>query len=82
MVRFKSNQLRLGHQNIEKMSAKKDQQLEIIKGMSPAKRLRLAEQLYLSARQVKAAYLKTLHPDWDEEQIQRTVREWLIYANK
>jgi hypothetical protein len=52
----------------------------ILRAMTPAQKLRAAERLYWSARQLKAAALRAQHPDWSEEKIQRTVREIFMYA--
>jgi len=43
--------------------------------MSPAQKLKAAERLYHSARELKAAALRARHPDWTEEAIRRAVRE-------
>src|SRR6266702_6604751 len=37
---------------------------KVVQAMSPAQKLRAAERLYLSARQLKAAALRAEHPDW------------------
>ena len=52
----------------------------IVRAMSPAQKLRAAEQLYVSARQLKAAALRAQHPDWSDETIRRGVREAFLYA--
>ncbi len=41
-------------------------QRDIIRGMSPAKKLALAEQLWHEARRLKEASVRTLHPDWPD----------------
>jgi hypothetical protein len=43
--------------------------------MSPAQKLRAAERLYYSARQLKAAALRAQHPDWTDEAIRKAVRD-------
>ena len=57
-----------------------DEAQRILRAMSPAQKLRAAERLYWSARQLKAAALRAQHPDWSEEEIQRAVREAFLYA--
>ena len=52
----------------------------IMRAMSPSQKLKAAERLYYSARQLKAAALRTQHPDWAEEAIRRAVREAFLYA--
>jgi hypothetical protein len=53
---------------------------KIIRAMTPAQKLKTAEQLYWSARELKAAGLRMQHPDWTEEEIERAVREAFLYA--
>jgi hypothetical protein len=47
----------------------------VLQAMTPAQKLRAAERLYWSARQLKAAALRAEHPDWTEEAIQQAVRQ-------
>ena len=51
------------------------EELRIVRAMTPAEKLAAAEQLYWSARALKAAALRAQHPDWSEEEICRKVRE-------
>lgn len=53
---------------------------KVLRAMSPAQKLRAAERLYWSARQLKAAALRAEHPDWTEEAIQQAVRQIFLYA--
>ncbi|RMG41269.1 MAG: hypothetical protein D6719_08850 [Candidatus Dadabacteria bacterium] len=43
-------------------------------------KLKAAADLYWAARSLKEAYLRSRHPDWPEEKIKKTVKEWLLYA--
>ena len=65
--------------NAPKMEIDKEH-LRILRAMTPEQKLRTAEGLYDSARELKAAVLRADHPEWTEEQVQRAVREWLLYA--
>ena len=56
------------------------QQLTVFRGMTGQRRLRLAEQLYWSARKMKAAGLRTQHPEWPEEQVNAEVRRVFLHA--
>jgi hypothetical protein len=49
-------------------------QEEIIRKMTPARRLEVARGLYKTALKLKAAGLRHLNPDWPEEQILAKVR--------
>jgi len=53
---------------------------KIVQAMSPAEKLRAAERLYYSARQLKAAALRAEHPDWTDETIRQAVRKIFLYA--
>jgi len=52
----------------------------IVKALSPGQKLKAAERLYHSARQLKAAALRARHPDWPEEEIRRAVREVFLHS--
>jgi hypothetical protein len=53
---------------------------QVVRAMSPAQKLRAAERLYYSARQLKAAALRAEHPDWTDEAIRQAVRHIFLYA--
>ena len=55
-------------------------QRDIIRGMSPAKKLALAEQMWHEARRLKEASVRTLHPDWPESKVLQAVREAFLRA--
>ena len=56
------------------------EQKRIYQSMTPEQKLRIALDLYHSAKELKAAGLRAQHPDWAEEQIQEMVREIFLYA--
>ena len=56
------------------------EQVARYRAMTPAERWRQAEQLYWSARRLREAYERTLHPDWDEQQIADHVRKIFLRA--
>ena len=56
------------------------EQFEAFRRMPPDRRLALAESLYWSARQLKAAGLRAQHPDWNEEQVAREVTRIFLHA--
>ncbi|HSY19147.1 MAG TPA: hypothetical protein VK815_12460 [Candidatus Acidoferrales bacterium] len=45
------------------------EQFAIYRAMSGVRRLQLAEQMFWSARRLKAAGVRYQHPDWSEDQI-------------
>ena len=56
------------------------EQIAALRAMTGARRLRLAEQLYWSARKMKAAGLRSQHPDWPEQRLNNEVREIFSHA--
>ena len=54
--------------------------LRILRAMSPAQKLKAAERLYHSARQLKAAAFRAVHPEWNDEKIRRAVREAFLHS--
>lgn len=55
-------------------------QLEVLKKMSGAERLKAAMMLNIEARKIKAAYLKMRHSDWSEDRINEEVKQIFLYA--
>lgn len=55
-------------------------QIEIYKRMTPDERWQEALRLNASARALKAAGLRSRHPDWSEKRIQDEVRKIFLYA--
>ena len=47
---------------------------DIIRAMSPGRRLQVAQELYETAWQIKAAGLRREHPEWSEQSIFAKVR--------
>jgi hypothetical protein len=53
---------------------------ELLKQLTPEQKLTTAARLYWTARDWKAAALRSFHPDWSEEKIQQEVRHAFITA--
>jgi len=62
------------------MDEAKRVEIEALRRLGPAGRLAMAQQLYRTAWQLKAAGLRHLHPDWTDEQVQTKVRELFLYG--
>ena len=56
------------------------EQTKILRAMPGERRLRLAEQLYWSARKMKATGLRAQHPDWPQERVNAEVRRLLLHG--
>jgi hypothetical protein len=55
------------------------EQFAIYRAMSGARRLQLAEQMFWSARRLKAAGVRYQHPDWSEDEVTAEVNR--IFLN-
>lgn len=62
------------------MGAPDERQIECIRKMSPADRLRAAARLYWSARNLKRAGVRMVHPDWSEAEVEREVKRLFLYG--
>ena len=58
------------------------EQMAALRAMPGEKRLRLAEQLYWSARKMKAAGIRYQHPDWTEERVTAEVTRIFLHARR
>ena len=56
------------------------EQFASFRRMLPERRLALAEQLYWTARELKAAWLRAQHVDWSEDQVKREVTRIFLDA--
>jgi hypothetical protein len=56
------------------------EQIAIFRQMTPERRLSLAEQLYWTARELKAAWLQARHPEWTEQQVSQEVTQLFLHA--
>jgi hypothetical protein len=56
------------------------EQLAVFRAMTPQQRWDAACGLYWSARRLKAAFLRSQHPDWSEPEIEAQVRRAFLYA--
>jgi len=56
------------------------EQKRIFQTMTPEQKLKAALRLYYSTRELKAAGLRSQHPHWPEENIQKKLREIFLYA--
>ena len=56
------------------------EQFAIYRRMTPARWLAVAEQLYWTARRMKSAWLRNLHPDWPDEKVSQEVTRIFTHA--
>jgi hypothetical protein len=55
------------------------EQFAILRRMTPEQRWRVAHQMYWTCRRHKAAYVRSLHPDWADQRVEDEVRR--IFQN-
>ena len=48
--------------------------------MTPAEKLRMVCELYEAGIRLRMAGLRTAHPDWPEERLEREARRALLFA--
>ncbi len=58
----------------------REEYIRILRAMTPEQKLRAASNLYWGARDLKAAWLRSRHPEWTDDQIQKAVRDAFLYA--
>lgn len=56
------------------------QQFAMLRAMPGERRLKLAEQMYWSARKLKTAGVRSQHPDWPEEKVIAEVNRIFLHA--
>lgn len=54
--------------------------IRILQQMTPEQKLKAAERLYWSARELKTAAVRAQHPDWPEAEVEKHVRDCFLYA--
>lgn len=58
-----------------------DPQVAIFRRMTPEQKLRAAERLYWSARELKAAWFRHEHPEWTEAEVEKAVRDAFAWSD-
>lgn len=58
----------------------RERQREIFRAMTPEQRISAAFRLYWSARRLKEAALRALHPELSEAEIKANVREIFLHV--
>lgn len=56
------------------------EQLEALRRLTPAERYRASRQMYWTLRRHKTAFLRSLHADWSDAEIEAEVRRIFLNA--
>jgi len=56
------------------------EQLEALRHLTPEERYRASRQMYWALRRHKAAFLRSLHTDWSDAEIEAEVRRIFLNA--
>lgn len=57
-----------------------DDMVQVFRAMTGAQRLKIASDLFRSARTMIASHLAAEHPDWDEQRLQEEVARRLSHG--
>ena len=57
-----------------------DEMAEVYRAMTGAQRLKIASDMFASARRMIASHLAAEHPDWDERRIQEETARRLSHG--
>ncbi len=57
-----------------------EEMARVIRPLSGAQRLRIASDMYASARRMLICHLRSEHPDWDEERVLRETAHRLSHG--
>ena len=55
-------------------------QIEGLRRMTPAEKLRMVADLYEAGIRLRMAGLRMTHPEWPDERLEREARRSLLYA--
>lgn len=56
------------------------EQIKAFRAMTPQQKVEMVAKLWYAAREMKAAYLRDIHPDWSEAEVQEAVRQYCLRA--
>jgi hypothetical protein len=57
-----------------------EEMARVFRGMTGAQRLKIASDMFSSARRMIASHLATEHPDWDEQRVQKETARRLSHG--
>jgi hypothetical protein len=57
-----------------------DQMAEVLKGKTPAERLRIGFNMWISVRKMLLSHIAHSHPDWSRQEVEREVARRLLHG--
>jgi hypothetical protein len=66
--------------DISRLEVLDDAMAEVLRRKTPAERLGIAFGLWRSARRMLTSMLRSMHPDWSEDQVNREVARRLSHG--
>lgn len=57
-----------------------DDVVEVLRRLTPAERLAIANRMWVSARQVVDFIVRRDHPDWDDQQLQQEIARRMLHG--
>jgi hypothetical protein len=64
-----------------KLEVVDDEMARVLRGMTGAERLKIADRMFSSARRMIASHLASEHPDWDQERIEREASKRISHGS-
>ena len=64
-----------------KLEVVDDEMAHVLRGMTGAERLKIADRMFSSARRMLASHLAAEHPDWDQERIERETSKRISHGS-
>jgi hypothetical protein len=57
-----------------------DSMADVLRKKRPAERIRIGFDIWTSAHAMLTAYIKSIHPDWDREHVEREVTRRFLHG--
>jgi len=57
-----------------------DSMADVLRKKRPAERIRIGFDIWISARSMLTAYIKSIHPDWDSQHVEHEVSRRFLHG--
>jgi hypothetical protein len=65
----------------KKIEVVDDQMAEVLRNKTPAERLRIGFNMWISTRRMLLSHLSNTHPEWSREEVEREVARRLLHGS-